>query len=162
MFPAVVNYEWESSALADEQNRAANVFNLDGSRYARNTADSFAQKNYEAVRAPSRDTEQSSETYVMPTEQELVDAKLAAAEARTDTKILRFESKIDALAKDVGEHRRDRNLIIGTIVVAAIALGALFVSMATYGDALFGRGLAVRDVIQATIKETLEQTKKVP
>jgi hypothetical protein len=104
----------------------------------------------------------------MATQDELTQARIAASEAKTDTKIARFESvintlaltlggKIDALSTQVGEHRKDRNLIIGTIVVAAIALGALFVAMATYGDALFGRGLNVRDVIHTTVKDTLEQ-----
>jgi hypothetical protein len=105
----------------------------------------------------------------MTTEGEVRAAEIGAAEARTDTKIVRLEGKLDLIAKDivalavqVSEQRRDRNLIIGTIVVAAIAVGALFVAMATYGDALFGRGMSVRDVVQTTVKETLEQSKKAP
>ena len=31
------------------------------------------------------------------------------------------------------------------------------VGLSTYGDAMFGRGMNVRDVIQTTIKETLAQ-----
>jgi hypothetical protein len=60
----------------------------------------------------------------------------------------------------VAEHRKDRNLIIGTIVgtivVAAIALGALFAALASYGDAIFGRGMSVRDVVQSVAKEQAE------
>jgi hypothetical protein len=105
----------------------------------------------------------------MATESDLRDAEIAAAEARTDTKIARMEGsintalatitgKIDALSGQVSDQRRDRNLIIGTIVVAAIALGGMLWGMATYGDALFGRGMNVRDVVSAVIKEQQSQT----
>lgn len=107
----------------------------------------------------------------MATADELAQSRINESEARTETKITRIEGTIqlmsqsltgqlNALTVQVSEQRRDRNLIIGTIVVATIALGALFVAMATYGDALFGRGLNVRDVLQATVKETLEQAKR--
>lgn len=105
----------------------------------------------------------------MATESELTDAEIAAAEARTDAKIARMEGsistalatitgKIDALSGQVSDQRRDRNLIIGTIVVAAIALGGMLWGMATYGDALFGRGMNVRDVVSAVIKEQQSHT----
>jgi hypothetical protein len=104
----------------------------------------------------------------MPTEGELRAAEIAAAEARTDTKVARIEGKIDtAVATLIGEIRairddvrqadqyaRDSRLfILGAIVAATLALGALVVSMATYGDALFGRGMNVRDLIQSTIRD---------
>ena len=109
----------------------------------------------------------------MPTSDDLTDAKLGRAAAETDVKIARIEGKIELvsativgkigeLSTKVDDQRRDRNLIIGTIVVAALALGGLVVSMATYGDALFGRGMSVHDVIQSTVKSTLEQVAKPP
>jgi hypothetical protein len=108
-----------------------------------------------------------------PTREE-IQAHIAASEARGETSLARLEGKLDTisatiigkigeLSGQVGEHRRDRNLIIGTIVVAAIAVGGLVVGMATYGDALFGRGMNVRDVVQAVIKEnTVQATKEAP
>jgi hypothetical protein len=108
-----------------------------------------------------------------PTREE-IQAQIAASEARGDTRNVRLEGKLDTisatilgkigeLSAQVAEQRRDRNLIIGTIVVAAIAVGGLVVSMATYGDALFGRGMNVRDVVQAVIKEnSIQSTKDAP
>ena len=108
--------------------------------------------------------------------------KIAAAEARTETKGARLEGKIDTLAatvvgridamrddlhdqieavrEDVGksdQYNRDTRLaLLGTFVAGIIALGALIVGMATYGDALFSRGINVRDVVQSVIKEQQE------
>ncbi|HEX3484738.1 MAG TPA: hypothetical protein VHT51_06730, partial [Micropepsaceae bacterium] len=95
---------------------------------------------------------------------DFVDTKIAAAEARKDTKIVRLEGaintalativgKIDALSVQVSDQRRDRNVIIGTIVLSALALGGLVWGAATYGDALFGRGMNVRDVVQSVVRE---------
>jgi hypothetical protein len=113
---------------------------------------------------------------------EEIDAKIQKSVAETETKIVRVEGKIDtlgtslagkidALASDVRNlaidvdksesyNRESRLIIVSTIAAAVIAFGALIIGMATYGDALFGRGMNVRDVIQTTIKETMEQMKK--
>jgi hypothetical protein len=107
-----------------------------------------------------------------PTREE-IQAHIAASEARGETSLARLEGKLDTisativgkigeLSTQVGEHRRDRNLIIGTIVVAAIAVSGLVVSMATYGDALFGRGMNVRDVVQTVLKENAIQSAPKP
>jgi hypothetical protein len=99
-------------------------------------------------------------------------AEVALAEARTDTKIARMEgaintslativAKIDNLSGQVAERGRDKNLIIGTIIVAAIALGGMLWGMASYGDALFGRGMSVRDVVQAVMKEQQAAQEKL-
>jgi len=113
-----------------------------------------------------------------PTKDEL-DAKLATAEARSDAKIARVEGKIDTamatlggkietavatlgikvdglssnVEKARGDERNTRLILFATIIGSAIALGGLIVGMATYGDALFGRGMNVRDVIHAVIQE---------
>ena len=107
----------------------------------------------------------------MATDQELFDAKLKTIGAETDTKIARIEGKIDTMAaalggkldtvsERLGEHAKDRNLILGTIALAALAVIAAFIGLATYGDALFGRGMSVRDVVQAVIKEQQDNQKK--
>ena len=104
----------------------------------------------------------------------MAEAKIAAAEARAETKITRVEGKIDtAVATLIGElhgirddvrqadqySRDSRFFILGAIVAGTLALGALVIGMATYGDALFGRGMNVRDVIQNTIKDYEAQRK---
>ena len=99
---------------------------------------------------------------------EEVDAKIEAAEARTDTKIERLGAKIDVLSTTIvgklesldekiyksDQYNHDTRLVlISTFVVGFFSLAGLFVALATYGDALFGRGMNVRDVVQAVIKE---------
>jgi hypothetical protein len=110
----------------------------------------------------------------MPSSEELTDVKIAAAEARTDTKIERLGgrievltativTKIDSLKDDVSksdQYNHDtRWVLISAIVVGIIALAGLLVALATYGDALFGRGMSVRDVAQTVIKEQQEIQK---
>jgi hypothetical protein len=111
----------------------------------------------------------------MPNSDELVDSKLEAAEARTDTKIARLEGKIDVLTATIvakidslkdnvttsHQYNRDTRLVVlSTFIVGFLALAGLFVALATYGDALFGRGMSVRDVVQAVIKEQQEIQKR--
>jgi hypothetical protein len=103
----------------------------------------------------------------MPGSDELTDAKIEAAEARTDTKIERLGGKIDTLGikldtvnQKLADQTKDRNLIIGTIVVSAISIAILLIGLATYGDAIFGRGMNVRDVVHAVIQEQQEIQKR--
>jgi hypothetical protein len=108
-----------------------------------------------------------------PTREE-IQAQIAASEARGHTRIARLEGKIDTLAATVvgkidalqndlhksDSYNRDTRLItIATIVAAAIAVGGLVVAMATYGDAMFGRGMNVRDIVQTVLKENAVQSK---
>jgi len=121
----------------------------------------------------ARSYEGVTEAMSDPTREE-IQAHIAASEARGETSLARLEGKLDTisativgkigeLSSQVGEHRRDRNLIIGTIALAAIAVMALVIGMGTYGDALFGRGMNVRDVVQAVIKEnSIQSTKDAP
>jgi len=124
----------------------------------------------------SSETLSSSNGADMATDNDLTEAKISAAEARTDTKIVRIEGKIDtAVATLLGEmkairddvrssdqyNRDSRFFILGSILAAVLALAAIAVAMATYGDALFGRGMNVRDVVQTTIKDTLEHQNQI-
>ncbi|NUJ81427.1 hypothetical protein HUN39_15620 [Methylocystis sp. FS] len=122
-----------------------------------------------------------------PTRDE-ISAMIAASEARNETKLARLEGKIDTLTATItaainanaaantaqneaikekissGEqyNHDSRWILIGTVLTSAFALGALAVALATYGDALFGRGMNVRDVVQAVVKEQQEQRKSAP
>ncbi len=68
-----------------------------------------------------------------------------------------FDSQIGNLRKDVDRARDEtkdsRLVLIAVIIGSALALGGLLVALATYGDAMFGRGMNVRDVIHATVQE---------
>jgi hypothetical protein len=109
-----------------------------------------------------------------PTREEIA-AQIASSEARGDTKFARLEGKIDTLtATLVGEikgvgaeiaaaheyNKSTRWIVVGLIVTSVLALAGLIIALVTYGDAMFGRGMNVRDVIQSTIKETIEQQRK--
>jgi hypothetical protein len=107
-----------------------------------------------------------------PTREEM-QSQIALAEARTDTKIVRLEGrleamqatlsgKIDAVSEKISADHEYNRSTRWVIVGLAFALAALMVTMATYGDALFGRGMDVQNVIQSTIKETLAQQSQVP
>jgi hypothetical protein len=105
----------------------------------------------------------------MVTQDEFTEAKLSAVEARTDTKIVRLEGKLETLSAtiisrfdqlseklsaDQDYNRNTRWFIIGSALTSFFALAGLLVAMMTYGDALFGRGMNVRDVIQTTVEQT--------
>ena len=124
----------------------------------------------------------------MTTEAEVRDAEMRVVDARTDTKIARLEGKLDTLGASIvgeirtlsaetrGEMRSLQNqitsdheydaatrwILIGLLITSVIALGGLMVTLATYGDALFSRGMNVRDVIQNTIKDYEAQRKANP
>jgi hypothetical protein len=108
----------------------------------------------------------------MPTNEELFDAKLKTSEAQTETKIVRIEGKIDSAVATIGgkldslgeklsyDHeynRATRWVMIGLLITCTFALAGLVVTMATYGDAMFGRGMNVRDVVQSVIKDLPKQ-----
>ena len=116
-----------------------------------------------------------------PTREE-IDAKLETAAAQTDTKIARIDGKLDTISatlvgefKVLGErlsglgekvsadheyNRATQWVMIGAIVTSAFAIAGLIVTMAVYGDALFARGMNVRDVVQTVFKEQQELLKR--
>jgi hypothetical protein len=112
-----------------------------------------------------------------PTREEM-DAKIAASEARGRTDIVRFEGKLETLAatlsgkmdavqtsiRDADAYNRGtRSVIIASMFALAgliVAIAALLVGMITYGDALFGRGMNVRDVVQAIAREQQDPQKR--
>jgi hypothetical protein len=111
----------------------------------------------------------------MPGSDELTDKKIELVEAHTDTKIERLGgklggkidvliTKIDSLKDDVSksdQYNRDTKLVLISMIVgvglaSVISISILLVALATYGDALFGRGMNVRDVVHAVITEQQE------
>jgi hypothetical protein len=112
----------------------------------------------------------------------LTDKKIELVEAPTDTKIERLVGKIDVLTTtivgkieslkdDVSNLKDDisksdqynhdtRLVLISTFIVGFLALAGLLVAVVTYGDAIFGRGMNVRDVVHAVITEQQEIQKR--
>ena len=104
-----------------------------------------------------------------------MEAKFEASEAKTDAKFARIEGKIDVIATmlsgkldSLGEkisaadsyNRDTRWVILGTVVTSAIAICAIIIGIVTYGDAIFGRGMSVRDVVQTVVKEQQELSQR--
>jgi hypothetical protein len=112
-----------------------------------------------------------------PPSSALVHAEIAASEARSETKMVRLEGKFDTISatilgkldavseKMTADHEYNRStrlVIVSTVAGVAVALAALVVAMATYGDTMFGRGMNVKDVVQAVIKETGDRSSATP
>jgi hypothetical protein len=108
-----------------------------------------------------------------PSREELA-ALIQASEAKNETKLVRLEGKIDTIAAIISGkfdslgaaveksdqfNRETRTLLTTLILSSAFALAGLLVAFATYGDALFGRGMDVRDVVKVVAQE-LAATKK--
>lgn len=98
-----------------------------------------------------------------PTKDEMK-SEMRASVAEVETKIVRIEgeintalativTKLDALSTDVergrNENKDNRYFILGS----AIALGALFIAVVTYGDSVFERGMQVRDVVKSVVED---------
>ena len=89
-----------------------------------------------------------------PMTNDIVDAKIAASEARSEIKIVRIEGKLDLIANTISglsskmddqkrEASSNRNWIIGTIIVA---LG-LMIAIMSYGATTFYNGTVIRDMV---------------
>ena len=126
------------------------------------------------VQSGSRETVRNVRDEVSPMPdptREEIDAKIAASEARGRIDIVRFEGKLETFAatlsgkmdalqtstRDAAAYNRGTRSVI---IASAFALAALIVGMATYGDALFGRGMNVRDLVQAIAREQQEIQKR--
>lgn len=96
--------------------------------------------------------------------QQIVDAKIAAAEARTATKIsdvagevrtlgATLSGKMDALGEKISAdhefNRGNRWVMVGL----AIAIIAVIIAMVAYGGAMFANGMSVRDIVRSTVDE---------
>jgi hypothetical protein len=144
--------------------QSAQVFDIRGGVYIPPNASANTQTAVYNTSVIPPIGEQTGDAVMPDFTREEHDAKLAAVAAQTDTKIARVEGKIetmtativgklDTVDRRLAAHSQDRNLIIGTIGLGVLAVIGAFIALATYGDALFGRGMNVRDVVQAVLKE---------
>jgi hypothetical protein len=101
---------------------------------------------------------------------EEVDAKLAAAEARTDTKIARIEGKLDLVLEkltNVGEQirttdahgREDNRSTRANIWVVGVSLGILIAAIAALFPVFFGLGTQIKDMIDHAIDTHIQDTQ---
>ncbi|WP_158020070.1 hypothetical protein [Methylorubrum extorquens] len=115
----------------------------------------------------------------MASDREYVDLKLEATEARTEARFVEMNGKLDRILDSFStananisdtkgelqalknetrdEYRSTRSTIIITTISTAVALAALLMGIVTYGDAIFGRGMSVRDVVSSVVKEQADK-----
>ncbi|WP_156648361.1 hypothetical protein [Methylobacterium sp. Leaf108] len=110
----------------------------------------------------------------MASDREYVDLKLEAAEARGEARFVEINAKLDRLLES-SEHSRveiatarsevrqdyrsTRNTVVVTTIATGLAISALILAIMTYGDAIFSRGMSVRDVVAAAAKEQAEKSQ---
>jgi len=93
-------------------------------------------------------------------ERDLTDAKIAAAEARTDTKFARFEGKIDLMLSQLGQvstelgtlkadNKSTRTTVIVTAVSSTFAIITVLIAVMALGAAQFYNGTVIFDHIKA-------------
>jgi hypothetical protein len=102
----------------------------------------------------------------MATEGDLRKAEIAAAEARTDTKIVRFEGKLDLVISkldDIKENnktvREGQRAVIANIWVVFAGLAALIVGLVLLLPTFFDWGSKLRDMVE---KEIHLQFQRLP
>jgi hypothetical protein len=106
-----------------------------------------------------------------PTHVEL-DAKLAAAEARSDVKFAQLIGKIEtsnaelkgefkAVATRLEGLEKSTSGVKATIIGAALGTIAIVIGILTFGQQWFGIGMTARDIVRSTVIE-MQQTAPSP
>ena len=101
----------------------------------------------------------------------LLDHKIALSEMRSEAKVIRLEGKLDLLAQSIGslsskidaqraEASSNKNVVIGTIVAAALSIVALLYTMISYGASTFYNGTVIRDIVHDEL--LVKRTGDVP
>jgi hypothetical protein len=94
-----------------------------------------------------------------------LDAKIAAAEARTDTKIMRLEGKVDLVLSNLSNMtskfdalRDDNRAVRANQWVIGLGLAVLIVAVAALFPVFFSIGTQVRDLIHSEVKDHCAST----
>ncbi|KAB2701349.1 hypothetical protein [Brucella lupini] len=99
-----------------------------------------------------------------------VDAKIAAAEARTDTKFAEMmgelrviSGKLEHLDENYRETRKSISSVKTTVLVTAvttiIAIGGLFYTALQYGNSMFSAGLDTQTIAEQSAKNVVLQAE---
>jgi hypothetical protein len=96
----------------------------------------------------------------MTSQDDLTDAKIAAAEARTDTRIVRMEgkldlviSKLDLVNESYRAVREGQRSVIANIWVVFAALAAIIIGSMAAAPVIFDLGMRLRKTITKEIQE---------
>jgi hypothetical protein len=91
----------------------------------------------------------------MATQDDLVDAKIAAAEARTETKVARIEGKLDLVLSKLGDVRDGQRSVVANIWVVFAALAAIIIGSIAAAPVIFDLGMKLRETITNEIQQRL-------
>jgi hypothetical protein len=89
----------------------------------------------------------------MATQAELTEAQIAAAEARTDTKIVRLEGKLDIVLSKLDEVREDGRATRANMWVIGVSLALLIIGVVAAAPVIFDLGMKTREAISKEIHE---------
>jgi hypothetical protein len=95
----------------------------------------------------------------MTSQDDLVDAKIAKAEARTDIKVVRFEEKVDLVLSRLDALRGDNHSMRANQRVIGFGLAVLIVAVAASLPVFFSIGTQLRDLVHSAIQSQLPSNR---
>jgi hypothetical protein len=99
-------------------------------------------------------------SHKMVTESDLRAAEIAAAEARTDTKITRIEGKLDLVISKLDGVREDNRSTRANQWVIGFGLAVLIVAVAALFPVFFDMGSKVHEIIEKAVQSQVTNTPK--
>jgi hypothetical protein len=128
----------------------------------RERAAAFAAPNEYHALSSGRQASERYKVYEgrkMASQDELVDAKIAAAEARTDTKIVRLEGKMDLVIESLrssrAEARDNRRAVIGNLWVIFGSIVAILAILVTVAPVIFDMGFRLRETVTKEVQDRI-------
>ncbi len=86
-------------------------------------------------------------------------ATVDAASARMETKLARFEGKLDQVLQGLNDMREDNRSVKTNSYVIAVGLAALILAVGFGVPAVFGVGLQTRDIVRSEVGSIISQPK---
>jgi hypothetical protein len=87
----------------------------------------------------------------------LIDAKVAASEARTDSKFARLDGKIDLLVERSTDARTEARATRRTVIGTGLSIAALLIAIFALYTSSFTLGSRISDVARAEARQTYDQ-----
>jgi hypothetical protein len=136
----------------------SNVFELHPQAQAENSG-ANANENYAAISIVRGFVGDQGVKMADHTREE-IDAKIAASEARTDTKIARLEGKLDLVLSKLDSVMGDNRVTRTNQWVIGFGLAALLITIAALLPVFFGIGVQIKDIVDHAVETHAPITKK--
>jgi hypothetical protein len=101
--------------------------------------------------APNRDEMAASD--------DLVNAKIEAAEARTDTKIARLEGKLDLVLSKLDDQKDDGRHTRNNVILVGVSLALLIIGSVAIAPVIFDLGSKFRETVTKEVQEQVQHTR---